>query len=47
MLGWDILALPVLLWIDFDKGRKECGRGGDLVKGPAPTATTTADAAQA
>jgi len=26
MLAWDLLALPVLFWIDFDKGKRECGR---------------------
>jgi len=26
MLGWDALAIPLLLWVDFDKGRKEAGR---------------------
>jgi len=26
MLVWNALAVPLLLWIDFDKGRREAGR---------------------
>ena len=26
MVGWDLLAIPFLLWVDFDKGRREAGR---------------------
>merc|ERR1719152_1061760 len=30
MLAWDALALPLLLWIDFRKGREQAGRCDDV-----------------
>lgn len=42
MIGWNLLAIPFLLWVDFDKGRREAGRA-ETEEGPKLQHAASAD----
>lgn len=45
MIGWNLLSIPFLLWVDFDKGRREAGRA-ETEEGPKLQHTASADDGQ-
>jgi len=47
MLFWNVLAVPLLLWVDFDKGRKEAGRTVATKDGKVTTTEVTTAQPQA